>query len=137
MSAAKKKTTPGRWFVQPATVDLDLGDGYTVTVKQELTVGESMAVQQSLVKSVRANGTVEPDLAAIWKANTIAYIVDWNLTDHNGRRVTFSPAAVDSLSKAAWDVIEAAVKAHIEAQEASRAENPTGTTSAPVSPSAG
>lgn len=132
----KKKPQNIRWFVQPATVDLDLGDGYTVTVKRELTVGESMAVQQSLVKSVRANGTVEPDLAAIWKANTVAYIVDWNLTDDHGKLVPFSVAAVDSLAKPAWDRIEAAVKAHIEAQEASRGENPTATTSAPGSASA-
>lgn len=132
----KKKPQSIRWFVQPATVDLDLGDGYTVTVKRELTVGESMAVQQSLVKSVRANGTVEPDLAAIWKANTVAYIVDWNLTDDHGKLVPFSVAAVDSLAKPAWDRIEAAVKAHIEAQEASRGENPIATTSAPGSASA-
>ena len=132
----KKKPQSIRWFVQPATVDLDLGDGYTVTVKRELTVGESMAVQQSLVKSVRANGTVEPDLAAIWKANTVAYIVDWNLTDDHGKLVPFSVAAVDSLAKPAWDRIEAAVKAHIEAQEASRGENPTATTSAQGSASA-
>ena len=132
----KKKPQSIRWFVQPATVDLDLGDGYTVTVKRELTVGESMAVQQSLVKSVRANGTVEPDLAAIWKANTVAYIVGWNLTDDHGKLVPFSVAAVDSLAKPAWDRIEAAVKAHIEAQEASRGENPTATTFAPGSASA-
>jgi hypothetical protein len=133
----KKKPQSIRWFVQPATVDLDLGDGYTVTVKRELTVGESMAVQQSLVKSVRANGTVEPDLAAIWKANTTAYIVDWNLTDEQGRRVPFTAAAVDNLAKPAWDRIEAAVKAHIEAQEVARGENPTGTTSEPGLLSAG
>jgi hypothetical protein len=133
----KKKPQSIRWFVQPATVDLDLGDGYTVTVKRELTVGESMAVQQSLVKSVRANGTVEPDLAAIWKANTTAYIVDWNLTDEQGRRVPFTAAAVDNLAKPAWDRIEAAVKAHIEAQEVARGENPTGTISEPGLLSAG
>jgi hypothetical protein len=88
------------------------------------------------VKSVRANGTVEPDLAALWKANTIAYIVDWNLTDHHGRPVAFSASAVDSLAKPAWDRIEAAIKAHIEAQESARGENPTATTSAPGSASA-
>ena len=132
----KKKPQSIRWFVQPATVDLDLGDGYTVTVKRELTVGESMAVQQSLVKSVRANGTVEPDLAAIWKANTVAYIVDWNLTDDHGKLVPFSVAAVDSLAKPAWDRIEAAVKAHIEAPEVARGENPTASMSAPGSASA-
>lgn len=132
----RKKPQSVRWFVQPTTVDLDLGDGYTVTVKRELTVGESMAVQQSLVKSVRANGTVEPDLAAIWKANTVAYIVEWNLTDDSGRVVPFTAAAVDSLAKPAWDRIEAAVRAHIEAQEVARGENPTASTSAPGSASA-
>jgi len=50
--------------------------------------------------------------------------------------VPFSAAAVDSLAKAAWDRIEAAVKAHIEAQEASRGEYPTASISAPGSASA-
>jgi hypothetical protein len=122
------------WFVDPELVQLDLGDGLWVQVKRELTVGESMAIQQALIKSVRADGRVEPDLSQVWKANICAYLVDWNLERH-GKRVPYSLDAVDNLSKQAWDRISSAVTAHIDEMDAQRGKL-IGSTSRPDSPSA-
>lgn len=131
---AKGKAAAASWFVDPEIVQLDLGEGLWLKVKRELTVGESMAVQQALIKSVRADGRVEPDLAQIWKANICAYIVDWNLTRH-GQRVPYSLDAVDSLSKPAWDKVSGVVTAHIDAMETARGKL-IGSTSNLDSPSA-
>lgn len=135
MSKAKVLKGPSAWFVEPATDRLDLGDGYWVEVKRELTVREAADVQASLIKSVRADGRVEPDFGEVWKANIVAYLVDWNL-DRHGKPVPFTPAAVDNLSKAAWGRIEQAVQAHLDAQEAARAGKSIGSTSTSASPSA-
>lgn len=129
-----KKQASDVWFVDPDVVQLDLGDGLWLKVKKELTVGESMAVQQALIKSVRADGRVEPDLSQIWKANICAYIIDWNLERH-GKRVPYSLDAVDSLSKPAWERVAAVVNAHVDASEAARGKL-IGSTSNSGSPSA-
>jgi hypothetical protein len=105
------------WFVEPSVVRLDIGDGHWLDVKRELTVGESMAVQQRLIKTVRADGRIEPDLKEVWKANICAYIVHWSLM-RNGSPVKFTFDAVDNLSKSSWERISAAVLEHIEAGEA-------------------
>lgn len=132
--AAKKTAAAAEWFVEPEVVQLELGNGLWLKVKRELTVGESMQVQQALIKSVRADGRVEPDLSQIWKANICAYIVDWNL-ERQGQRVPYSLDAVDSLSKAAWDQVSKTVTAHIDAMESARGKL-IGSTSNSGSPSA-
>lgn len=134
MSSSKQKAAVA-WFVEPSTVTLDLGDGFWVEVKKELTVRESAEVQASLVKTVQASGKVEPDFQQLWKANTCAYIVDWNL-EQKGKKVAFSTSAVDNMSRAGWDRVQAAVQAHIEAMEAAREGKAGGSTSKPASPSA-
>ena len=98
-------------------------------------VKESAEVQASLIKTVEASGRVEPNFAEIWKARICAYIVDWNLA-HNGKRIPFSRAAVDNMSKPAWDHLEQVVQAHIEAMETKHAGKPTGSMSTPGSASA-
>ena len=126
---------PFQWFVVPSTTRLELGEGCWVEVKEQLTVKESAEVQASLIKTVEASGRVEPNFAEIWKARICAYIVDWNLA-HNGKRIPFSRAAVDNMSKPAWDHLEQVVQAHIEAMETKHAGKPTGSMSTPGSASA-
>lgn len=130
----RKSEVTGDWFVEPSIVRLDIGDGQWLDVKRELTVGESMAVQQRLIKSVRADGRIEPDLKEVWKANICAYIVGWSLT-RNDVPVKFSFDSVDNLSKAAWERISAAVMKHIEAGELAMGK-PGGSMSSTASPSA-
>lgn len=134
MSETKKKANVV-WFVTPETTRLDLGDGFWVEVKQQLTVKESAQVQASLIKSVESSGRVEPNFQELWKARIAAYIVDWNLS-HNGKAVPFTSAAVDNMSKPAWDRLEAVIQQHIEAMEGLQEGKPTGSTSKPASPSA-
>ncbi len=134
MKSNKAVQVVDQWFVEPSIVRLDLGDAQWIDVKRELTVGESMAVQQRLIKSVRADGRIEPDLKEVWKANICAYIVNWSLT-RQGVAVKFSFDAVDNLSKVSWERISAAVLQHIEANERERGK-PIGSMSSTDSPSA-
>ena len=122
----RKVQSINNWFVEPSVVRVSLDDGQWLDLKRELTVGESMAVQQRLIKTVRADGRVEPDLKEIWKANICAYIVGWSLT-RNDQQVPFSFDAVDNLTKSAWERISQVVTAHIEAGDKT-AGKPTGST---------
>ena len=124
-----------QWFVNPSTTRLELGGDYWVEVKEQLTVKESAEVQASLIKTVEASGRVEPNFDQLWKARIVAYIVDWNLS-HNGKRIPFSRAAVDNMSKPAWDRLEQVVQAHIEAMETKHAGKLIGSMSTPASASA-
>lgn len=132
---SEKKKASVAWFVTPETSKLDLGEGFWVEAKQQLTVKESAQVQASLIKSVESSGRVEPNFQELWKARIVAYIVDWNLT-HNGKPVPFSASAVDNMSKPAWDRLEKVIQEHIEAMEGLTEGKPTGSTSKPASPSA-
>ncbi len=135
MSKGKAEKAEFSWFVTPSTVQLDLGDGFWVEVKEQLTVKESADVQASLIKTVEAGGRVEPNFAEIWKARIVAYIVNWNL-QHNAKRIPFSRAAVDNMSKPAWEHLERVVQAHIEEMETKHAGKPIGSMSMPASASA-
>jgi hypothetical protein len=130
----RKPQSINSWFVEPAVVRVALAEGEWLDLKRELTVGESMAVQQRLIKTVRTDGRVEPDLKEVWKANICAYIVGWSLT-RNGSPVPFSFDAVDNLSKSAWERISQVVTAHIEAGDAAMGK-PSGSTSSTDSVSA-
>lgn len=130
----RKLQSINSWFVEPAVVRVALAEGEWLDLKRELTVGESMAVQQRLIKTVRTDGRVEPDLKEVWKANICAYIVGWSLT-RNGSPVPFSFDAVDNLSKSAWERISQVVTAHIDAGDAAMGKH-TGSTSSTDSVSA-
>jgi hypothetical protein len=130
----RKPQSINSWFVEPAVVRVALAEGEWLDLKRELTVGESMAVQQRLIKTVRTDGRVEPDLKEVWKANICAYIVGWSLT-RNGSPVPFSFDAVDNLSKSAWERISQVVTAHIDAGDAAMGKT-TGSTSSTDSVSA-
>ena len=116
-------------FVQPQVMRLDLSDGDWLDVRRELTVGEQRQAMARAVKSMRADGRIEPDLANVGKAEIGAYIVDWSFTDANDKRVPYSETALDNLTTPAYNEIEIAVRAHIAAIEAERGKSPTGSSS--------
>lgn len=131
----RKVQSINNWFVEPSVVRVSLDDsGAWLDLKRELTVGESMAVQQRLIKTVRSDGRVEPDLKEIWKANICAYIVGWSLT-RNNQPVPFSFDAVDNLTKSAWERISQVVTEHIDSNERAVGK-PIGSTSSKDSVSA-
>lgn len=110
-------------FVQPEIVRLDLSDGEWVDVKRRLNIGETRRAQSSVVKSIRADGRMEPNLEMLGKAQVMAYLVEWSLRDAQGRVVpittdTQKAAALDLLDEATFAELVTAVEAHIAAQEA-------------------
>lgn len=116
----EKKQQKVSRFVQPQVMRLDLSGGDWLDVRRELTVGEQRRAMAKAVKSMRADGRIEPDFQQVGKAEIAAYIVDWSFVDGNDKRVPFTDDAIDNLTAAAYDEIETAVRAHIAAVEAER-----------------
>ena len=114
-----------QWFVRPATARVALPDGEWIEVKQRLTIGEERRQQASVIKEVRTDGRVTPDLEMLGKAETLAYLVEWSLRDEDGRVVRIDTdarksAAIDSLSPEAFRLISEAITAHVERMAAER-----------------
>ncbi len=114
-----------KWFVQPETVRLDLGDGDWLLVKKRLTVGEQRKSLASAFSEFRTDGRVTANLEMLGKREALAYLVDWSLCDDAGKPVRIDTdakrvAAIDNLSPEAFDIISAAVAAHVEAMDAER-----------------
>lgn len=114
-------------FVTPEIVRLTLPDqsGDWIDVKRQLTVGEERQAFASLVREVRADGRITPDLTQIGKAETLAYLHDWSFTDASDKRVPVSEAALDALDRESFDAVVALVESHKVATEAARVARPT------------
>lgn len=117
---SEKKQQKVSRFVRPQVTRLELSDGDWLEVRRELTVGEQRTAMSKIVKTMRADGRIEPDLQQVGKAEIAAYILDWSFTDENDKRVPYSDAALDNLTTSAFQEIETAVRAHIAAVEADR-----------------
>lgn len=114
-----------KWFVEPDTVRIDLGDGQWIEVKAELTKGERDKANAFMYReSVTEGKAVAVDIERMPKAEAMAYLVDWSLT-RNGQKVSIDSdadrlAALDKMSEAAFEVVSSAIKAHVEKAEADR-----------------
>lgn len=111
-----------KWFVDPVTTQVDLGDGTWLELKNRLTLGEERDAMKALYRT--ESGVPTPDLGMIGVADVMAYLVDWSLT-RDGKRVDISSdgkklAALRSMSQDAFEVIHTAVAAHIKAMTAER-----------------
>lgn len=132
-------------FVKPETETLSISEGEWIEVKKRLTVGESRKAQALLIKEVRQDGRMTPDLEMVGKAQVLAYLVEWSLKDHEGRRSAIDTdakkaAALDQLDDETFEEISTALEKHIAAMEAERKEAKKSrdgeTDSAATSPSA-
>lgn len=107
-------------IVVPRTVILPLAYGWTVTVRDELTHGETTDMN---VRMFRASeeGKYQHDLARIGDAVVIAYLVDWTLTDAQGQLIEVRGLKADDLQDAFRNLRQfaaAEVKRAIEAHHA-------------------
>ena len=126
-----KKTRLSR-FVQPEIVRLELSDGDWLDVRKELSTGEARRAMAKTVKSMRADGRIEPDLEMLGRAEMAAYLVDWSFVDGNDKRVPCSDAALGNLTQDAFAEIETAVRAHIASVEEERGKAKSGSSSKPA-----
>lgn len=113
-------------FVIPSTVRIELSDGDWIEVKRELTAGELKAMRSSSFTYMQGTASDNADVAndvklgVDWRklglAKVLAYVVDWNAKDAQGRPVPFSREAVESLSLTDFERLENAIAAHEKAQ---------------------
>lgn len=124
-----KKTGRLIRFVQPEIVRLDLSEGDWLDVRRELSTGEARRAMARTIKSMRADGRIEPDLEMLGRAEIAAYLVDWSFVDANDKRVPCTDAALDNLTQDAYAEIETAVRAHMAAVEEERGKAKSGSSS--------
>ena len=126
----------GFTFVQPGTVKIDIGDGDWIEVKRELSAGELKAMRTASFtymqgkpdgetdKARADGGDEEVKLGVDWRklgvARIMAYVLDWNAKDAQGRPVAFSRDAIEQLSIGDFERIEKAINAHAKQIEAEK-----------------
>lgn len=112
----------------PVTI---LGKDHWIEVKRELSVGEQRSVDlagfrrmsagnQRAGQDAKETPERESEFKIDWEAQGFArakaYIVDWSLTDTRGNKLKVADT-IDKLKKPVFAVIEAALNAHVEAQQ--------------------
>ncbi len=105
-------------FVAPGTTKLPLSDGDWVEVKEQINYGESQRLSGAMLRTVKTaagDNEVGVDFAryAVLKLQT--WLVDWSLRDEADKPVPVSPAAIENLTPAAAEAINAAIDAHTAA----------------------
>lgn len=134
------------WFVVPETKRLALPGGQFIDVKKRLTYGEDRAAHAAIIKEMRQDGRITPDMEMIELAQVAAYLVDWSLADGSGTPVEIDTeakkiAALQALAPEKFALIKEAIDAHVDAAEKARSAEKNGqaggNTSSTTSPSAG
>lgn len=103
-------------FVRPDTTVLKISHGDTLTVKRRLNAGEARTR-----KGMASFATL--DQVAV----VLAYLVDWSLTDDEGKHVSIAGLSakdlcdrLDGLDSASFEEIYAAIVVHEKAMDAER-----------------
>ena len=102
---------PGNCFADADTSPLDLGDGLTVEVKNELTYGESLRL------ATRSRGPDGLDLERYWLARLELRLTDWNLPGPDGEPVPLTAETIAGLKPAVAQRINDAIDAFDQARE--------------------
>src|SRR5262245_47567749 len=83
----------GSRFVTPALTTIPISQGDTITVRARLTAGERRAMYSRMYYPE----TTKVDPMRVHLAVLTAYLVDWSLTDDEGRRVPIEGLPVAEL----------------------------------------
>ena len=106
-----------RWFVEPETERLDLGDGAWIEVKSELTYAEQKKLDAASINQIGGLGDpdarLEVDYARLPLVRMLTWIVDWSLTDGDNKPVPVDMAHIEILRAPAVAAINAALDKHI------------------------
>ena len=98
---------------------------FSITLKKRLNVGEARRVMtagwRGLSNIGRASANVTPEININWQAQTFAraeaFLTDWSLTEENGQRLPLTRETIEALEQDVFELIEAAITAHVEAME--------------------
>jgi hypothetical protein len=125
---------------RPETVRLPLSDDGWILIKKRLTAGETRHIFGRMVKKMVPGQPVEVDPEQAGLANVVEYLVDWNVTDFDGRPIPirdqppeFIASALNELDASAYAEIQEAISTHIAAMDAALAEEKKIRTGAPES----
>lgn len=85
------------WFVRPQTKTLTLSHGHWILVRRRLNTGEHRA---HLKRSSRDNGdgTLILDSLNNGFSTVLSYLLEWSLTDDEGKPVVIRGVSLDELS---------------------------------------
>lgn len=108
-------------FLTPSTTKINLDGDDWIEVRDELSVGELRAASAAILGQ-GPDGRPRPRQAPGY-AQTVAFLVDWNLRGPNGKETDISTiakreAALDAMRKPAYDAVEQAIESHIVARAA-------------------
>lgn len=113
---------------RPSTTRLPLTHDDWLTVKTELTAGETRALMRESARPA-APGVLELDPIAASVALVVAYLLDWTFLDADSKPIVIADqapavvrAALDHLDPSAAEEVLAAISAHDSANRAARAE---------------
>jgi hypothetical protein len=125
---------------RPEAVRLDLTDGEWILVKRQLTAGERQLVYGRMVRTLHAGERAELDPVKAAFASASEYLLDWSVTDPDGRPVVIKDqptevviGALQALPAESFQEIQDALNAHVEqvnaAKKAQGGANVSSTTS--------
>lgn len=118
-----------KWFVEPDTVRLDLGDEQWIKVKTELTYREQKQLDAASIKQIGGLGDpdarLEVDYERVPLARMLTWIVDWSVTEGENKPVPVDMAHIEILTSGAVAKINAALDKHIVGVAAKNAVTPT------------
>lgn len=134
------------WFVRPDTAVLQLPHGRTLTVRRRLSMGDERRFFHRISTSSNERGELQFDRREFNLAQVLAYLIDWNASDDDGRPVPIRGLSTDDLQQVLenlrpdiWSDIRAAIADHDLAMGRERDAEKNGqtgeTTSAATSPS--
>ncbi len=126
-------------FPKPETTVLTLKNGDTITVRRRLNAGETRAAYARMYLA-GVDGTLRANPLQTGIARCTAFLLDWSLTDDDGKPVVIRgvgveelTSALDSLDMESFVEIREAIEAHEAAQLTAREQekkDPAGATSA-------
>lgn len=118
-----------QWFIDPKdTIRLDIGDDQYIDIKKRLSAKEAKDVQAAGINSMRVktNAAEVPeedrevnmglDMGAMALTRAEKYIVGWSLS-REGKPVSVSREAIQSLTTDAFNAIDKALDTHIKAMD--------------------
>lgn len=112
---------------KPETVKIDISQGDWLLVKKHLTAGENRAQFARMIRYGTDGAKLDPVL--VGHSKIVAYLLDWSVTDADGKPVVIRDqpedviaAALDALDIESFKEILAAVEAHDDAMSEARAE---------------
>ena len=120
----------GSRFVRPETTILSLSNGDTLTVKRELTAGDTRA-RNKRSSFIDEAGEVKLDRWLHGVATITAYLLDWSFTDDHGRPVPIRgldavslEAVLDGLDTDSYVEILRAIETHEAAVDTEKKSGP-------------